>query len=106
MYMKNPIYEAMDTASLLQDISERQHMIEKYMIAGELDRNDAIHKIIELRNTDHEVLIATSARLTVSATPFELCRDDQIVAELQMQMEILMKKLQEKDGEGTNHADT
>ena len=50
--MSNPIQEAMDTASLLQDISDRRNIIEKYRTTGELERKDAIKKILKLRSTD------------------------------------------------------
>ena len=97
--MSNPIHEEMDTVSLIQNISERQNIIEKYRKIGELDRKDAITKILKLRGTDREVLLATSARLALFATPFETCRDEQIIAELKMQAEILIGKLKEKNQE-------
>ena len=50
--MSNPIHEEMDTVSLIQNISERQNIIEKYRKIGELDRKDAITKILKLRGTD------------------------------------------------------
>lgn len=90
----------MDTVSLVQDISERQNIIEKYRKTGDLDRKDAITKILKLRGTDREVLLATSARLALSAIPFEHCSDEQIIAELKMQVEILAGKLQEKNQKG------
>lgn len=98
--MSNPVYEEMDTVSLVQDISERQNIIEKYRKTGDLDRKDAITKILKLRGTDREVLLATSARLALSAIPFEHCSDEQIIAELKMQAEILAGKLQEKNQKG------
>ncbi len=98
--MSNPVYEEMDTVSLVQDISERQNIIEKYRKTGDLDRKDAITKILKLRGTDREVLLATSARLALSAIPFEHCSDEQIIAELKMQVEILAGKLQEKNQKG------
>ena len=97
--MSNPIHEEMDTVSLIQNISERQNIIEKYRKIGELDRKDAITKILKLRGTDREVLLATSARLALSATPFEQFSDEQIIAELKMQAEILIGKLKEKNQE-------
>ena len=98
--MSNPVYEEMDTVSLVQDISERQNIIEKYRKTGELDRKDSITMILKLRGTDREVLLATSARLALSAIPFEHCSDEQIIAELKMQVEILAGKLQEKNQNG------
>ena len=98
--MSNPIHEEMDTVSLIQNISERQNIIEKYRKTGDLDRKDAITKILKLRGTDREVLLATSARLALSAIPFEHCSDEQIIAELKMQVEILAGKLQEKNQKG------
>ena len=98
--MSNPVYVEMDTVSLVQDISERQNIIEKYRKTGDLDRKDAITKILKLRGTDREVLLATSARLALSAIPFEHSSDEQIIAELKMQVEILAGKLQEKNQKG------
>ena len=43
--------------------------------------------------------MSTSARLALSATPFEQCSDEQIIAELKMQAEILIGKLKEKNQE-------
>lgn len=104
--MSNPIFEAMNTASLMKDISERESIIKTYQEAGQLDREDAISKIQELRCRDQEVAMATSARLIVSSTPFSQCSDAQIIEELNMQKAILEQKLLLKHKEDTHHADT
>ncbi len=104
--MSNPIFEAMNTASLMKDISERERIIETYRKTGQLDRDEAILKIQELRRTDLEVATVTSARLIVSSTPFSQCSNAQIIEELNMQREILEQKLLEKHKEDINHADT
>ena len=104
--MSNPIFEAMNTASLIKDISERERIIETYKKTGQLDREDAISQIQELRCRDQEVTMATSARLIVSSTPFSQCSNAQIIEELNMQRVILEQKLLPKHKEDTYHADT
>ena len=42
--MSNPIFEAMNTASLMKDISERESIIKTYQEAGQLDREDVIQR--------------------------------------------------------------
>ena len=91
--MGNQFKDVYDKASILKDISDREQMIRGYQLMGRLDRNKAIAKIQELRLTDAEVAMATTARLAVSATPFEQVPDQAIVAELQMQVDILAAKL-------------
>ncbi len=104
--MNNPIYEAYEVASLRQDIIERQNIINRFQATGQLDRNDAISKILKLRGSDKEVLQVTTARLAVSSTPFEQCSNEQLLNELYMQMAILEGKLAEKLKGDTNHANT
>ena len=61
-------------------------------MTGYLDRDQAIKKIVELRQTDAEVAAVTSARLVVSSMPFSSVSNQGIVAELQMQIDILSAK--------------
>ena len=91
--MENLMREIYDRGSILKNISEREQMIRIYKATGQLDRNRAIEKIRELRLTDTEIAAETSARLAVSATPFDKASDQAIVAELQMQVDILSAKL-------------
>ena len=95
--MNEQIKKAYDKASILKDINDREQMIRNYQISGHLDRNKAIEKIQELRQTDEDIALATAARLAISSTPFVQIPDQGIVAELQMQVSILAAKLlQEK----------
>ena len=95
--MNEQIKKAYDKASILKDINDREQMIRNYQISGHLDRNTAIEKIQELRQTDEDIALATAARLAISSTPFVQIPDQGIVAELQMQVSILAAKLlQEK----------
>ena len=82
-----------DKTSMLKDIKERRQITEKYQMTGILDREDAIQKIQLLRLTDNDVAAATATRLAVSSTPFSQTSDQGIIAELQMQVEILTVKV-------------
>ena len=82
-----------DKVSILKDIDDRKQIIRNYELTGHLERNEAIKKIQELRLTDGDVAFITTAKLAVSATPFSQTPDQAIVAELQMQIEILTAKL-------------
>ena len=84
---------ANDKTAMLKDFNERRQIIEKYQRTGILDRDDAIKKIQLMRLTDDDVAAATVTRLAICSTPFSQISDQGIVAELQMQVEILTAKL-------------
>ena len=84
---------ANEKTTILKDINERRQIIETFQMTGILDRDDAIKKIQLLRLTDNDVAAATATRLAISSTPFSQATDQGIVAELQMQVEILTAKL-------------
>ena len=90
--MDNRFKETYDRASMLKDISDREQMINNFRRTGYLDRDKAIQKIQELRLSDTDVATATTARLSISSTPFSQVSDQGIIAELQMQLEILSAK--------------
>lgn len=90
--MDNHFKEPYDRASMLKDISDREQMINNFRRTGYLDRDKAIQKIQELRLSDTDVGAATTARLATSSTPFSQVSDQGIIAELQMQLEILSAK--------------
>lgn len=79
--------------SLIKDIAEREKIISDYKKYGILDRDNAIKKIQELRIKDKEVEKITIAKLATFSIPFSMSSDEQIVAELDMQKEILKAKL-------------
>ena len=79
--------------SLIKDIAEREKIISDYKKYGILDRDKAINKIQELRIKDKEVEEITIANLATFSIPFSMSTDEQIVAELDMQKEILTAKL-------------
>lgn len=79
--------------SLIKDIAEREKIISDYKKYGILDRDKAINKIQELRIKDKEVEEITIAKLATFYIPFSMSTDEQIVAELDMQKEILKAKL-------------
>lgn len=82
-----------DINSLIKDIVEREKIISDYKKYGILDRDKAIKKIQELRIKDKEVEKITIAKLATFSIPFSMSSDEQIVAELDMQKEILKAKL-------------
>lgn len=79
--------------SLIKDIAEREKIISDYKKYGILDRDKAIKKIQELRIKDKEVEKITIAKLATFSIPFSMSSDEQSVAELDMQKEILKAKL-------------
>jgi len=94
--MNNPIKDIFDKESLIKGIAERENIICKYQETGFLDRNDAIKKIQELRINDEDVAVVTSVKLATFSVPFNQSTNDQIVAELTMQRNILQAKLVKK----------
>lgn len=100
--MSNPIKDAVDKASLIKDIDERDSIIFNYQRYGLLDRDDAIKKIQELRISDEYIAAATAINFSVSSTPFSQSTNDQIVGELAMQRDILRAKLIKKQAEENN----
>lgn len=95
--MDNSMKEIYDKATLLKDIEERKQIIREYQLTGHLDREKAIVKIKELRLTDEDVAKVTTTRLAVSSTPFSQASDNMIVAELQMQVDILTAKVLQRE---------
>ena len=87
------IQSANDKAMAMKDIAERKQIIDNYRLTGYLDREDAIQKIKSLRLTDSDVAAATNAQLLFNSTPFSQTSDQGIIAELQMQVEILVAKV-------------
>lgn len=94
--MDNPIKKAYDIASIEKDINERQQIIDTYISTGYLDRNEAVSKIKNLRESDKTVATVTAVKLTQYSVPFSEVPDENIVAELQMQVDILMAELAKK----------
>ena len=58
-----------------------------------LDRDKAISKIMELRGKDAKVAAVTDIKLAQFSVPFSQAPDENIVAELKMQMDILSAEL-------------
>lgn len=100
--MSDPIKDALDNASLIRDIAERENVICNYQKCGLLDREDAVKKIQKLRISDKDVAAAAVVNLSVSSTPFSQATDDQIVGEIAMQRDILKAKLIKKQAVENN----
>ena len=100
--MSNQNKESFDNASLIKDIAERDNIIRNYQLYDLLDRDDAIKKILELRTIDNDIATVTAVNLSVSSTPFSQSTNNQIVAELAMQRDILKAKLIKKQAEESN----
>ncbi|MBP3857290.1 MAG: hypothetical protein IK990_16930 [Ruminiclostridium sp.] len=94
--MNDPIKTAYDISSIKKDISERQEMINDYLNTRRLDRDKAISKIQELRLTDKKVATVTAVKQLQFSVPFDQAPDENIVAELKMQVDILSAELAEK----------
>lgn len=82
-----------DKVKILNDIKERENIINSYNTFGCLDRENAIHKIQELRIKDSQVGQVTAIKLAQHTIPFEQASDSQIVIELMMQVDILRSEL-------------
>lgn len=91
--MNDPNKKAYDIASIMKDIQERQEMINEYQMTRRLDRDKAISKIQELRITNENVATVTSIKLAQYSVPFSEVPNENIVAELKMQMDILSAEL-------------
>lgn len=91
--MNNPIKKAYDIDSTRKEINERQQIINEYINTRHLDRYKAISKIMELRGKDAKVAAVTNIKLAQFSVPFSQAPDENIVAELKMQMDILSAEL-------------
>jgi hypothetical protein len=88
--------KAYDKSSALKEISEREQIIRNYRLTGFLDRDNAVKKILELRQSDKKVAVVTAAKLVSGAVPFSEASNQVIISELQMQIDILLANLLEK----------
>ena len=91
--MNEPIKKAYDIDSTRKEINERQQIINEYINTRHLDRYKAISKIMELRGKDAKVAAVTNIKLAQFSVPFSQAPDENIVAELKMQMDILSAEL-------------
>lgn len=91
--MNDPIKKAYDIDSIRKDIHDRQQIINEYINTRHLDRDKAISKIMELRRKDAKVAAVTDIKLAQFSVSFSQAPDENIVAELKMQMDILSAEL-------------
>lgn len=91
--MNDPIKKAYDIDSTRKEINERQQIINECINTRHLDRYKAISKIMELRGKDAKVAAVTNIKLAQFSVPFSQAPDENIVAELKMQMDILSAEL-------------
>ena len=91
--MNDPIKNAYEIDSIRKDIHDRQQLINDYMNTRHLDRDMAISKIKELRGKDAKVAAVTDIKLAQFSVSFSQAPDENIVAELKMQMDILEVEL-------------
>lgn len=91
--MNDPIKKAYDIDSTRKEINERQQIINEYINTRHLDRYKAISKIMEFRGKDAKVAAVTNIKLAQFSVPFSQAPDENIVAELKMQMDILSAEL-------------
>lgn len=92
--MYERVKNAYNKAKLLNDISIREQIIQNYHQTGYLDRDEVIKKILELRCSDAQVAEITAIQqLSTGFHPFSQATDQEIIYELQMQISILSKEL-------------
>lgn len=94
--MNDPIKKACDISSIQKDINERQKLINNYLNTRRLDRDKAISIIQELRLTNKNVAMVTAVKQLQFSVPFYQASDENIVAELKMQVDILSAELLKK----------
>ncbi len=105
--MSNPLFKELEIISLTNDIKDRENIINRYQAIGQIDRNDAITKIKKLCNKDVDVYIATPPLgISPSVIPFEQCTNEQLIHELEKQVLILSKKLNDKIQGDQDNANT
>jgi len=84
------IKDTVDKFSNAKDIAERQQIIYDYRTYGEIDRANAINKIIELRTTNEQVAMAQWIECASQPSiPFEQVTNEQLINELEKQIAIL-----------------
>ena len=91
-----------DKEKLIKDIADRNFIINQYRLKGNIDRAEAIRKINELRISDKAVATITATKLLSYSVPIDCATDEQIIAELKMQVDILNAELLEKFTEENN----
>lgn len=91
-----------DKGKLIKDIDDRNFIINQYNLTGEINRAGVIRKINELRISDKTVAAITATKLLSYSVPFDSATDEQIVAELRMQADILNAELMKKVTEDKN----
>ena len=91
--MNNNINSIFDKASMMKDIKDREEIINDYRKTGYLNRDKAILMIQSLRVNDKEVAQVTTVKLAIGSIPFQQATNEDIIAELQMQIDILPDKL-------------
>lgn len=91
-----------DKEKLIKDIADRDFIVNQYKLTGSINRAEAIRKINELRISDKVVATITATKLSLYSVPFDCATDEQIIAELKMQADILNAELLEKFTEDKN----
>lgn len=81
----------------LNSIKERKDIIDKYYQTGQLDRDEAVKKIKELRKTDKNVLTVAIMQQVGGSIPLEQAPDNGLVIELENQIQLLEMKLFEEN---------
>ncbi len=84
-------------ADTLESIKERKDIIDKYYETGQLDRDEAVKKIKELRKTDKNVLTVAIMQQVGGSIPLEQAPDNGLIKELENQIRLLEMKLFEEN---------
>ena len=91
-----------DKASIVKDIAEREAIIQRFYATGELDREDAIRKLLALQSKDREAANAMSMKcIQHGGIDIHSADNNTIVGNLQFQVDFLKTKLLIRMGKDT-----
>lgn len=92
--MENELSNCSEKLKIINEISEREKIIEDYNRTGFLDRDYAIAKITSLQLTDTELALATKLKQAASGSvPLHQADNALIIVNMQFQIDFLGSKL-------------
>ena len=90
---KNMDQQFIDKLFIEKDILERKQIIQEYNTTGFLDRNNAISKIIDLRERDGQVALIYCVSLPREPVLLEQLTNKGLIDELEKQITVLEAEL-------------
>lgn len=92
--MANQLYKDLEKIRIGAEIAKRESIIENYSRTGFLDREAVINLIKNLKETDIDVKTASSLKeMQCGTIDLNIASNDTLVFNLQIQLDILEKKL-------------